>query len=109
MSSPSENSTVAGSLMIASGALTVLASAGLFLAFIWVCVGAFWLLPMGVGLAEMVVGLAIMGGRPTHRVQMLSALGILSALACGNLIGVGLEVVSLVLVSKATPQLEQRY
>ena len=100
-----ERSTMAGTLMIVSGVLTTLASAGFFFGLIWVCVGVFWLVPMAVGIAEIFVGAAIMGGQPTDRVRTVSALGILSALACGNLVSVALEVGSLVLVSKSRPAL----
>lgn len=98
-----ERSTTAGALMIVSGLLTVLASSALFLSFVWVCVGIVWLLPLAVGIGEIAVGAAIMGGQPNNRVRAVSVLGILSALACGNLIGVALEVGSLVMVSTAPP------
>jgi hypothetical protein len=103
--SESDRSTLAGTLMIVSGVLTVVASAGIFATFVWVCVGALWLVPMAVGIGEVFVGAAIMGGRPTPRVRTMSAMGILSALMCGNVIGAGLEIGSLILVAKATPPL----
>jgi hypothetical protein len=45
-----------------------------------------------------------MGGVPNQRVRAMSAFGILAALLCGNLIGVGLEIAALVLVSKSEPR-----
>jgi hypothetical protein len=93
--------TGAGVLMILSGLLTTVASAGFFLTFVWVCVGIVWLVPLAVGLMEIGIGAAILGGRPTPRVRLVSAAGIVSALACGNVIGVALEIGSLVLQARA--------
>jgi hypothetical protein len=99
-----DRSTLAGTLMIVSGIFTVLASAGAFFGLIWFCVGAFWLFPLIIGIGEIAVGTAIMGGVPNQRVRAMSAFGILAALLCGNLIGVGLEIAALVLVSKSEPK-----
>lgn len=96
-----QRSTAAGAMMIASGLFTVIASGALFLSFVWVCVGIVWLVPLVVGIGEMMVGAAIMGGEPTPRVRLVSVLGILAALACGNLLGVGLEIGSLVFAANA--------
>jgi hypothetical protein len=101
-----QRSTVAGTLMIASGALTTLASAGLFFGLVWVCVGVFWLVPLAVGVSEIVVGAAIMGGIPTRRVRTVSVLGMLSALMCGNLIGLALEAGALALVARSSARLD---
>ncbi|MEQ1508754.1 MAG: hypothetical protein ABMB14_41385 [Myxococcota bacterium] len=104
MSSADDRSagTAAGALMIGSGVFTVLASFGLFFTFVWVCVGVFWLIPMAVGVGEIAVGAAIMGGRPNHRVRGMSVAGLLSALLCGNLLGVGMELGALVLMARAS-------
>lgn len=94
------NSTLAGALMIGSGVLTIMAAFGWFIGLIWVCVGVLWLIPLAVGVAEVFVGAAIMGGTPSERVRTVSVLGILAALFCGNLLGVVLEVTALVVMAK---------
>lgn len=100
-----DRSTLAGTLMIVSGLFTVLASGGAFFGLFWLCgLGFFWLVPMLIGIGEIAVGAAIMGGVPNERVRAMSAFGILAALLCGNLIGVGLEIAALVLVSKSEPR-----
>lgn len=99
------NGTPAGALMIASGVINVVASGGFILAFGWLCFGLAWIIPMLVGFGEIIVGAAIMGGRPTPRVRAVSAMGIVSALACMNLLSVGLEVGSLILQARASDRL----
>jgi len=100
-----DRGTASGALMIVSGVLTVLASSGLFLAFVWVCVGFFWLIPMAIGIAEIAVGAAVIGRTPNERARTVSVLGVLAALACGNLFGVALEIGALIAGSRARPQL----
>ncbi len=99
------NGTPAGALMITSGVLNVVASGGFILAWGWLCFGLAWIFPLMIGLAEIAIGAAIMGGRPTSRVRGISALGIVASLMCFNVFSVGLEIGSLVLQSRSSDRL----
>jgi hypothetical protein len=101
-----DRGTVAGALMIVSGALTTLAAAGLFFGLVWVCgVGVLWLPALAIGLAEIAVGAAIIGRPPAASVRTVSVLGIVASLMCGNLLGVGLEILALVVAARPEPRM----
>lgn len=94
-------SSAAGVLMIVSGATTALASIGFIVAWSWFLVGLLWVVPLVVGLGEVLVGVSILGARPKARVRNVSAAGLVSALVSANLLGVVLEVIAQVLLSRA--------
>ena len=71
----------------------------------WVCVGFAWLPALSIGVAEIAVGAAIIGRPPSTSVRTVSVLGILAALMCGNLIGVGLEVAAMIVANRPEPKL----
>lgn len=100
-----DRGTLAGALMIASGALTTLAAATWFFGLVWVCVGVLWLPALAIGIAEIAVGAAIIGRPPAPSVRTVSVLGILASLMCGNVIGVGLEVLALIVAARPEPRL----
>jgi hypothetical protein len=95
-------STAAGVSMIVSGVLTATASFGIVATWGWICVGLPWLVPMAVGVGEVVVGASIIGGTPRPSVKTVSTAGILAALVSFNLVGVLLEIVAQILLGKAS-------
>jgi uncharacterized membrane protein YczE len=95
------DATAAGVLMIVSGLLTTAASFGIVATWGWFCVGLPWLVPMGVGLVEVVVGASVLGGDPKPSVRSMSVAGLLAAVMCGNLIGLVLEIAAQLLLARA--------
>ncbi len=103
MNAPQDYKT-AGIFMLISGIMTTLASIGFFLSLLLFCVGVFWILPLVVGILEIVIGAAVMGGTPKANAKTISILGIVAALLCGNLIGLVLEILAMVHLGK--PEVE---
>ncbi|MBN1334468.1 MAG: hypothetical protein JXB39_00750 [Deltaproteobacteria bacterium] len=99
MQAPSDYKT-SGLFMILSGALTILASLGWIGGLIWVCVGALWVFPLAMGIFEVVTGLAVYKGQYKANAKTVSILGIVAALLCGNVIGIVLEILSVVQLGK---------
>lgn len=80
------NVQIIGILIIASGVINVLAGAGLAVAII---LGTFFLglfclpvllIPIGVGIFEIITGVNVLNGRPTRYVQLAAGLEIASIL-----------------------------
>jgi len=95
MNAPSDYKT-SGLFMLISGALTILASLGWIGGLIWVCVGALWVLPLAMGVFEIITGLAVYQGTFKANAKTVSILGIVAALLCGNVIGIVLEILAVV-------------
>jgi uncharacterized membrane protein YczE len=103
MEAPSDYKT-AGIFMLIAGILTTLASLGFILGLIWLCVGVFWVLTLAVGVMEIVIGAAVMGGTPKPNAKTISILGIVAALLCGNIVGLVLEILAMLNFGK--PEVE---
>jgi len=86
----------AGIFMLVSGIMTCLASLGFILGFIWFCIGIFWFLTLGVGIFEIITAVAVMGGTPKANAKTVSILGAVAAFLCGNIVGVVLEILSII-------------
>ncbi len=92
--------TTAGTLMVVSGAFNLLWSGG-----VWsLCLGPLAVVPVIAGIAEMVVGSAILGRNPHERVRLVSILGMVAGLLAINPVSVGLEIASLVSQSRGQPK-----
>ena len=94
MTPPSEYKT-AGTLMIVSGVLNLLASLALVGTLIWICVGAFWMVTLGLAVWEIVTGIAVSGGQPKHNAKTVAIIGIVNSLLCGNVIGLVLQIIAM--------------
>lgn len=90
-------STLAGVSMIVSGCTTALAAFG----FVSTCIGIPWVIPMAIGVGEVVVGASIIGSTPRPSVKTVSTAGILAALVSFNILGVLLEIVAQILIGRA--------
>lgn len=94
MTPPSDYKT-AGTLMIVSGVLNLLASLALIGTLIWVCVGAFWMVTLGLAIWELVTGIAVSGGQPKANAKTVAIIGIINSLMCGNIIGLVLQIIAM--------------
>jgi len=103
MEAPQDYKT-AGIFMLISGILTTLASLGFILSLIWLCVGVFWILTLVVGILEIAIGAAVMGGTAKPNAKTISILGLVAALLCGNIVGLVLEILAMVNLGK--PEVE---
>jgi hypothetical protein len=68
---------------------------------IWVCIGVFWVLTLAVGVAEIAIGAMILGGGKQPSGRLVAILGIVAGFLSGNMIGVVLEIVAVVMLSNA--------
>lgn len=100
MAAPQSYQT-AGILMLISGILTTLVSLGLILSLIWLCIGVFWVLTLAVGVAEIAIGAMILGGGKQPSGKVVAILGIIAGFLSGNMIGVVLEIVAVIMLSNA--------
>lgn len=94
MSAPSDYKT-AGTLMIVSGVLNLLASLALIGTLIWVCVGVFWMVTLGLAIWELSTGIAVSGGQPKRNAKTVAIIGIINSLMCGNIIGLVLQIIAM--------------
>jgi len=102
MGSPHPAGTTAGTLMVISGSANLLSAA----AISFTCLGPLAVVPALAGIAELVVGLAIMGRHPNSRVQLVSVLGLLAGFFTANPVSMGLEIASLITQARNPRQLE---
>lgn len=100
---PSDYKT-AGIFMLISGITTALTSLTLIFILIWICIGVLWIPTLIVGIIEIVVGVAVMGGTPKSNAKTISIVGIVCAFLCGNIIGLVMEVLAIVYLGK--PEVE---
>ncbi len=101
---PPNDYKMAGTYMLISGILTILASLVWILSLIWVCVGAFWFLTLAGGIFEVVVGTAVMNGRPHGSAKAAAIIGIICGFLTANWIGGALEVIALMNLNKPESQ-----
>lgn len=94
-----QNYKTAGIMMLVSGILTTLASLSFIVSLIWFCIGIIWFIPLVIGVMEIAFGAMILGGGKQPMAKVISIFGIVGALLCFNVIGLVLEIVSLVLTS----------
>jgi len=99
MQPPADYKT-SGTFMLIAGILTLLASLGWILGLIWICVGVFWILPLVAAIFEIIMGAGAMSGQPKPQIKTVSILGLVAAVLCGNVVGIVLEILALVNLSK---------
>ncbi len=111
MDAPQDYKT-AGMMMMISGGFTVLLSLAFIvtwtvtwlasiLLFFVAFAACFWILTLVVGVFEIVVGVAMMQGKPKSNAKTISILGIVAAVCCGNIVpGIIVEVLAFSLLSK---------
>ncbi len=94
----------AGTMMIVSGALNVVTSAGILiglaLSLIGLCVAPIWLVTLAGGVMEVVVGVTISQGKPSRMGLSASVVGLVSSVCCGNMVGMILEILAMVNLGK---------
>ena len=96
-----EEITGVGIMMLLSGGLNLLAGTLLFFTFVWFCVGIVFLIPMTVGLFEVLVGAALLSGVPVPNARLVCYLGAMAALLnFGNPFSLSLELVASVMLGR---------
>lgn len=103
MTAPADYKT-AGTLMIVSGVLNLMASFAFIGIFIWVCVGAFWFVTLGLAIFELVIGIGVSSGQPKGNAKTVAILGIINSVLCGNVIGLILQIIALTKLGTAESQ-----
>ena len=90
--------------MVISGALTLLWSLlgmlGLVFSVAGLCCAPYYLLPIGLAVYEVSGGVSAVSGRPNPRVKLSAVSGMVGAILCCNFIGIVLEILALVFLSK---------
>jgi hypothetical protein len=89
-----------GIFMLISGILSGMACLGWIVGLIWICVGAFWVLPLVGAVFEIIVGAGVMSGKWNKNVKTVSIVGLISAILCGNVVGMILEILALLNYNK---------
>lgn len=94
MTAPADYKT-AGTLMIVSGVLNLMASLALVGTFIWFCVGAFWMTTLGLAVWELATGVALSSGQYRQSAKNVAIVGIINSVLCGNVIGLVLQIIAM--------------
>lgn len=90
----------AGIFMLVSGVMNGMMSFIFFVSFIWVCIGVFWLIPMIIGILEVVIGIGVLQGQPKPTAKTVSILGIVAGVFSMNVVGIIMEILGLVYLEK---------
>jgi hypothetical protein len=94
----------AGAMMLISGVFNVLTSIGIIiglaLSLVGLCVAPIWVLTLAGGIMEIVVGANAMQGRPGRLGLSTAVIGLISAVCCGNVLGIILEILAMVNLGK---------
>ncbi len=101
---PPKDYTNAGTMMIISGAFNVMTSGAILLALLFsvigLCVAPIWVLTFAGGIMEIIIGAQISGGRPSSMGLSTAVVGLISAVCCGNMLGMILEILAMVSLGK---------
>ena len=98
MDRPNEYNYAAIGLLV-SGIFNIWIGAILMLSMLVFCCGVLWLLPMAVGVLEVVTAARMLAGHRVHSAMPVAGLGIAASLMNFNVIGLAGEVVALALCS----------
>ena len=96
--------TSAGTFMLIGAIFTAIASCIWILYLIWVCVGAFWFLALGVAIWALVDGVRMASGTRVEHAKITCICALVAAVLCCNLIGIIMQVLALTNVMK--PEVE---
>lgn len=94
----------AGIMMLIAGVINMFVGFIIFIIYIWFCIGVFWLIPMAVGLGELLVGVMMLQGKRVPNSMVISILGLIAALFNCNWIAVVLEILAIVFTQKPDVQ-----
>lgn len=103
MEAPQDYKT-AGIFMLIAGITTTIPALIVVVTYGLLCFGLFWILPLVVGILEIVVGASVMGGQPKANAKLISSLGIAAAALSCNMVGLVLEILSVTYLGK--PEVE---
>ncbi len=98
MERPNEYNWAAISLLV-SGIFNIWFGAILGLSLLMLCCGVFWLIPMAIGVLEVVTAARMLAGQRVHSVVPVAGLGLAASVMNFNVIGLAGEVIALALCS----------
>lgn len=93
MDAPQQYKT-AGLLNLVAGLFNITTGLALTLSLLLLCVGPFWLIPMGMGIWQLVVGIGMQGGKPNANAKTATIVGIVAGVLNLNIITVVLSVMA---------------
>lgn len=89
-----------GLFLLIAGITTTLASLIIIVCTIWFCVGACWLPLAAIGVLAIITGARACGGTRVRNIRVINAFALVGSFFCGDLIGVTLNILALVWLSK---------
>jgi hypothetical protein len=96
MDRPNEYNWAAIGLLIA-GVFNIWIGAILFLSLIFMCCGVLWVVPIAVGILEVITAGRMLAGRRVHSVVPVAGLGLAASMMNFNVVGIAGEVIALAL------------
>jgi len=99
--------TNAGLFMLIGAVFTAMASCLWIVYFIWVCVGVFWFLTLGVAIWAFIDGIRMSSGTPVAHAKMTVICALVAAVLCCNVIGIVMQIMAL--TSLLRPEVEAFY
>ncbi|MDP2305401.1 MAG: hypothetical protein Q8P18_05195 [Pseudomonadota bacterium] len=92
--------TDAGALTILSGVMNVLVGGLLCLSLLMLCVGVFWVIPMGVGVFQIVVGISMQKGQRSSAAGYIGIVGLIAGVFNFNPLAIGAAVLAMLKVKE---------
>lgn len=90
----------AGLMTLIGGALNAITAFFWVIGFIWLCVGVLWVVPLAMGIYQVVVGIAMQNGQPHAHAKLAPILGIVAGVFNFNPFPIVLGIISLMQVGK---------
>lgn len=89
-----------GLFLLIAGITTTLASLIVVVCTIWFCIGACWIPLAAIGVLAILTGARACGGTRVRNIRVINAFALVASFFCGDLIGVTLNILALVWLSK---------
>ncbi|MDP2313190.1 MAG: hypothetical protein Q8P41_09820 [Pseudomonadota bacterium] len=89
-----------GALTILSGILNILTGGAICLSLLIVCVGVLWVVPMAIGVFQVVVGIAMNKGQRHGSAGYIGILGLVAGILNFNPLAIGAAVLTMINVKK---------
>lgn len=90
----------AGTFLLIGSVTTLIVNLIVVLLTIWFCIGVCWLPLVGLALWGLVSGIQAMNGTRVRNIRVANALALVAALFCADLIGIVMQILALVWLSK---------
>ncbi|MBT3221276.1 MAG: hypothetical protein HN348_19510 [Proteobacteria bacterium] len=103
MDAPNDYKT-AGIFMLIGGVMNFLIAIMWVFIFIWLCIGVCWIIPAGIALAELIMGIMIVQGNRQPSAMYVAILGIVNGVMLFNMWGMIMEILAVVWLTKPEVQ-----